>query len=168
MGSAMTTGCGHSSLCRQEQCAGHCRHDRASAALHISDIPFGGPIAGIKVGLVDGEYVVNPTLAQNEVSILDLTVAGTKDAVMMVEAGANEVTEEQALGAIMFAHDYIKELCALQEKIRAEIGRPKVQVPLFEPEPEMEQWVREFATERLKLAPCEPLTSRSGSRLLIP
>ena len=124
----------------------------ASAALHISDIPFGGPIAGIKVGLVDGEYVVNPTLAQNEVSILDLTVAGTKDAVMMVEAGANEVTEEQALGAIMFAHDYIKELCALQEKIRAEIGRPKVQVPLFEPEPEMEQWVREFATERLKLA----------------
>ncbi len=124
----------------------------ASAALHISDIPFGGPIAGIKVGLVDGEYVVNPTLAQNEVSMLDLTVAGTKDAVMMVEAGANEVTEEQALGAIMFAHDYIKELCALQEKIRAEIGRPKVQVPLFEPEPEMEQWVREFATERLKLA----------------
>jgi len=124
----------------------------ASAALHISDIPFAGPVAGIKVGLVNGEYVVNPTLAQCEQSILDLTVAGTKDAIMMVEAGAQEVTEEQALGAIMFAHDYIKELCALQEEIRAEIGKPKVAVTLFEPEPEMEQWVREFAMERLKLA----------------
>lgn len=124
----------------------------ASAALHVSDIPFAGPVAGIKVGLVDGEYIVNPTLAQCEKSLLDLTVAGTKDAVMMVEAGAKEVTEEQALGAIMFAHDYIKELCLLQEEIRAEIGKPKVEVPLFEPEPEMEQWVRDFATERLKLA----------------
>ena len=124
----------------------------ASAALTISDIPFAGPVAGIKVGLVNGEYVVNPTLEQCEQSVLDLTVAGTKDAIMMVEAGAEEVTEEQALGAIMFAHDYIKELCLLQEEIRAEIGKAKVEVPLFEPEPEMEQWVREFATERLKLA----------------
>lgn len=124
----------------------------ASAALHISDIPFAGPIAGVKVGLINGEYVINPTLEQNEASILDLTVAGTKDAVMMVEAGADEVSEEQALGAILFAHDYIKELCALQEEIRAEIGQEKVTVQLFEPEPEMEQWVREFATERLKLA----------------
>ncbi|KLU40562.1 MAG: hypothetical protein AA931_03055 [Peptococcaceae bacterium 1109] len=124
----------------------------ASAALTISDIPFAGPVAGIKMGLVNGEYVVNPTLEQCEQSVLDLTVAGTKDAIMMVEAGAEEVTEEQALGAIMFAHDYIKELCLLQEEIRAEIGKAKVEVPLFEPEPEMEQWVREFATERLKLA----------------
>lgn len=124
----------------------------ASAALTISDIPFAGPVAGIKVGLVNGEYVVNPTLEQCEQSVLDLTVAGTKDAIMMVEAGAEEVTEEQALGAIIFAHDYIKELCLLQEEIRAEIGKAKVEVPLFEPEPEMEQWVREFATERLKLA----------------
>ena len=124
----------------------------ASAALTISDIPFAGPVAGIKVGLVNGEYVVNPTLEQCEQSVLDLTVAGTKDAIMMVEAGAEEVTEEQALGAIIFAHDSIKELCLLQEEIRAEIGKAKVEVPLFEPEPEMEQWVREFATERLKLA----------------
>ncbi|NLM38906.1 MAG: polyribonucleotide nucleotidyltransferase, partial [Firmicutes bacterium] len=93
-----------------------------------------------------------PNLDQQAESILDLTVAGTKEAVMMVEAGAKEVTEEQALGAIMFAHDYIKELCLLQEEIRAQIGKEKVAVQLFEPEPEMEQWVRDFATERLKLA----------------
>ena len=124
----------------------------ASAALHVSDIPFSGPVAGINVGLVNGEYIINPTLDQQTDSILDLTVAGTKDAVMMVEAGAKEVTEEQALGAIMFAHDYIKELCLLQEEIRSQIGKPKVEVQLFEPEPDMEQWVRDFATERLKLA----------------
>lgn len=124
----------------------------ASAALHVSDIPFSGPVAGINVGLVNGEYIINPTLDQQTDSILDLTVAGTKDAVIMVEAGAKEVTEEQALGAIMFAHDYIKELCLLQEEIRSQIGKPKVEVQLFEPEPDMEQWVRDFATERLKLA----------------
>ena len=124
----------------------------ASAALHVSDIPFSGPVAGINVGLVNGEYIINPTLDQQTDSILGLTVAGTKDAVMMVEAGAKEVTEEQALGAIMFAHDYIKELCLLQEEIRSQIGKPKVEVQLFEPEPDMEQWVRDFATERLKLA----------------
>ena len=124
----------------------------ASAALHVSDIPFSGPVAGINVGLVNGDYIVNPNLDQQAESILDLTVAGTKEAVMMVEAGAKEVTEEQALGAIMFAHDYIKELCLLQEEIRAQIGKEKVAVQLFEPEPEMEQWVRDFATERLKLA----------------
>lgn len=124
----------------------------ASAALHVSDIPFSGPVAGINMGLVNGEYIINPTLDQQTDSILDLTVAGTKDAVMMVEAGAKEVTEEQALGAIMFAHDYIKELCLLQEEIRSQIGKPKVEVQLFEPEPDMEQWVRDFATERLKLA----------------
>ena len=118
----------------------------------MSDIPFSGPVAGINVGLVNGEYIINPTLDQQTDSILDLTVAGTKDAVMMVEAGAKEVTEEQALGAIMFAHDYIKELCLLQEEIRSQIGKPKVEVQLFEPEPDMEQWVRDFATERLKLA----------------
>ena len=93
--------------------------------------PLLGLVAGIKVGLVDGEYIVNPTLAQCEKSLLDLTVAGTKDAVMMVEAGAKEVTEEQALGAIMFAHDYIKELCLLQEEIRAEIGNRRWRFPLF-------------------------------------
>lgn len=88
----------------------------ASCALSISDIPFEGPIAGVRVGLVDGEFVINPTVEQAKVSLLNLAVAGTKDAILMVEAGAKEVSEETMLDAIWFAHGVIKELVAFQEK----------------------------------------------------
>ena len=93
----------------------------ASCALSISDIPFEGPIAGVRVGLVDGEFVINPTVEQAKVSLLNLAVAGTKDAILMVEAGAKEVSEETMLDAIWFAHGVIKELVAFQEKIMAKV-----------------------------------------------
>lgn len=89
----------------------------SSLALGISDIPFGGPIAGVVIGRVDGEFVINPTLEEREKSDIDLTVAGTKDAINMVEAGADEVPEEIMLEAIMFGHEEIKRLVAFQEEI---------------------------------------------------
>ncbi|MEG1998097.1 MAG: polyribonucleotide nucleotidyltransferase, partial [Clostridiales bacterium] len=92
----------------------------ASAALHISNIPFSGPIAGVTVGLIDGEYIINPTLAQEESSLMHLSVAGTADAVMMVEAGAKEVEEAVMLEGIMFAHEQIQKLVAFIEEFRAE------------------------------------------------
>lgn len=115
----------------------------ASAALHVSGIPFAGPIGGVKVGLVDGEFIINPTLAEEANSDLDITVAGTKDAVMMVEAAANEVSESVALEAISFGHTVIKELCELQEEIRAKIGQEKLEVKIAQLDPELETWVSE-------------------------
>lgn len=93
----------------------------SSMALSVSDIPFQGPIAGVNVGYVDGKYVINPTLAEKEVSRLDLEVAGHKDAVNMVEAGASEITEKEMLEAIFFGHDEIKRLVAFQEEVIAHI-----------------------------------------------
>ena len=95
----------------------------ASLALCVSDIPFNGPIAGVIVGRINGEYVINPTPAQMEESDIHLTVAGTKYAVNMVEAGAKEVSEEAMLGAIMFGHEHIKQLVAFQEEIAAVVGK---------------------------------------------
>ncbi|HJV32069.1 MAG TPA: polyribonucleotide nucleotidyltransferase, partial [Bacillales bacterium] len=97
----------------------------SSLALCTSDIPFEGPIAGVVVGRVDGNFVVNPTVEQAEKSDIHLTVAGTKDAINMVEAGANEVPEEIMLEAIMFGHEEIKKLIEFQEGIVAEIGKEK-------------------------------------------
>lgn len=124
----------------------------ASAALHVSNIPFSGPVAGVKVGLVDGEFIINPTLAEQAQSDLDLTVAGTKDAVMMVEAAANEVPEKIALEAITFAHRIIKEICTLQEQIRDQIGREKLEVKIFKPKAEIDTWVRERVGKNLASA----------------
>lgn len=124
----------------------------ASAALHISDIPFDGPIGGVNVGLVNGELVINPSLEQQAESDLDLTVAGTEEAVMMVEAAANEVAEDVALEAIAFGHKKIQELCQLQQKIRKKIGKEKVEVKVFEVEQSMLQWVREQVADRLPKA----------------
>lgn len=115
----------------------------ASAALHLSDIPFAGPVAGVNVGLVDGKFVLNPTLAEQVNSELELTIAGTKDAVMMVEAAANEVPEKVVLDALDFGHQAIKELCELQEQIRSEIGLEKLEVTVVQPEAEVDKWVRE-------------------------
>ncbi len=114
----------------------------SSLALSTSNIPFEGPIAGVIVGRVNGEFVINPTVEQAENSDIHLTVAGTKDAINMVEAGANEVPEEIMLEAIMFGHEEIKSLIAFQEKIVAEIGKEKMEVTLYEIDKELEAEVR--------------------------
>lgn len=124
----------------------------ASCALSISDIPFEGPIAGVRVGLVDGEFVINPTVEQAKVSLLNLAVAGTKDAILMVEAGAKEVSEETMLDAIWFAHGVIKELVAFQEKIMAEVGKTKMEVPVYEPPAEIAAEIEAYGADKLKEA----------------
>ena len=116
----------------------------SSLALSTSDIPFEGPIAGVVVGRVNNEFVVNPTVEQAEKSDIHLTVAGTKDAINMVEAGALEVPEETMLEAIMFGHNEIKRLIEFQEKIVAEIGKPKREISLYEIDKELEAEVREI------------------------
>lgn len=124
----------------------------SSLALTVSDIPFEGPIAGVIVGRVDGEFIINPTVEQMEKSEMNLTVAGTKDAINMVEAGANEVPEEVMLEGIMFGHEEIKRLIAFQEEIREKIGKEKMEVVLFELDPELEKEIREKCEAQLKEA----------------
>ncbi|GAA1376768.1 polyribonucleotide nucleotidyltransferase [Peribacillus frigoritolerans] len=114
----------------------------SSLALSVSDIPFEGPIAGVVVGRINNEFIINPTVDQLAKSDINLTVAGTKDAINMVEAGANEVPEETMLEAIMFGHDEIKKIIAFQEKIVAEIGKEKMQVTLYQVNAELEAEVK--------------------------
>jgi len=128
----------------------------ASIALSISDIPFDGPIAGVKVGLVDGEFVINPSAEQLDKSSLALVVAGTRDAVLMVEAGANEIPEEQVLEAIMRGHDTIREIIAFQDEIIAAVGVPKREFRVFEPDPELAAKVEAFAHARMDEAVRNP------------
>lgn len=104
----------------------------SSLALCISDIPFNGPIAGVDVGRVNGEYILNPTVEQMEASDIHLTVAGTKEAINMVESGAKEVSEEDMLGALLFGHAAIKELVAFQEEIVAAVGKEKMEITLLQ------------------------------------
>ena len=121
----------------------------ASAALSISCIPWAGPIGAVNIGYVDGEYVVNPTVAQREVSLMNLTVAGTSEAVLMVEAGAKEVSEEVMLGGILFAHEEIKKIVKLIETIKAEIGVEKREFPLQLPGDDVKAAVREYAYDKV-------------------
>ena len=114
----------------------------ASLALCISDIPFNGPIAGVKVGRINGELVANPTVAQMEESDIDLTVAGTAQALNMVEAGAKEVSEEDMLAALMFGHEQIKKLCAFQEEIVAACGNEKREIELYAVDETIDREVR--------------------------
>jgi len=114
----------------------------SSLALAVSDIPFDGPIAGVHVGYIDGEFVLNPTTEQSEKSTVHLTVAGNKDAINMVEAGALEVPEEIMLEAIMFGHEEIKKLIAFQEQIVAEVGKEKIAVSLYEINEELQTQVK--------------------------
>ncbi|MGQ7277198.1 polyribonucleotide nucleotidyltransferase [Brevibacillus thermoruber] len=123
-----------------------------SAALCVSEIPFNGPIAGVIVGRVDGQFVINPTVEQMEKSDIHLVVAGTRDAINMVEAGADQVPEEVMLEAIMTGHEVIKELVKFQDQIVAEIGKEKMEVVLHEVDPEIDQAVRSYAEARLKEA----------------
>ncbi|MGW6189754.1 polyribonucleotide nucleotidyltransferase [Bacillus cereus] len=117
----------------------------SSLALSISDIPFEGPIAGATVGRINGEFVINPTVEQQEQSDIHLVVAGTKDAINMVEAGADQVPEETMLEAIMFGHDEIKRLIAFQEEIVQAVGKEKTAVKLYEVDADLNQAVREMA-----------------------
>ncbi len=119
----------------------------SSVALMISNIPFNGPIAGVNVGRIDGQFIINPSLEQLEKSDIQLTIAGTKYGVNMVEAGAKEVSEETMLDAIMFGHEEIKRLIAFQEEIAAEVGQEKMEVVLRELDPEVEEAVSQFAKE---------------------
>jgi len=124
----------------------------SSLALTISDIPFEGPIAGVVVGRVDGQFVINPTVEQAEKSDMHLSVAGTKYAINMVEAGAKEVPEEIMLEAIMFGHEEIKRLIEFQEEIQKAVGKEKMQVVLFEIDKEIENDVRSMCESDLKQA----------------
>ncbi len=120
----------------------------SSVALAVSDIPWGGPTGAVVVGRVNGEYVINPDEAQRAASDMNVYVAGTKDAIMMVEAGANELSEDVMLDGIMFAHDYIKQIVEFQEMIVAEIGKEKVEVPLITTGDDVKAAVRAFAYDK--------------------
>ena len=121
----------------------------SSLALGISNIPFDGPVAGVVVGKIGKDYIINPDTKQMEETELSVTVAGTKDAICMVEAGAKQVSEKDMLGALMFGHEYIKKLCDFQEKIIKEIGQEKVKVDLATIDSELEAAVREYATDEM-------------------
>ena len=121
----------------------------SSIALSISNIPFAGPTGSVVVGYIDGQYVINPTQEQKERSKLHLNLAGTKDAIMMVEAGANEISEKEMLDAILFGHEAIKEQCAFIEFICKEVGKPKKNIELHLPSAESEAIIRPYADEML-------------------
>ena len=121
----------------------------SSLAVSISKIPFNGPIAAVKVGRVNGEFVINPTVAELEVSDIDLTVAGTKEAINMVEAGAREVSEQDMLDALMFGHEAIKELISFEEEIIKEIGVEKMEYPKLEIDDNLKREVDEFCRDRI-------------------
>lgn len=123
----------------------------SSLALGISDIPFDGPIAGVQVGRVDGQFVINPTQEERAKSDLNLTVAGTKVAINMVEAGANELPEEVMLDAIMFGHEAIKKLIAFEEEIIAQVGKPKRDIPVYAIDPELQKEVNELNDSKNRL-----------------
>ena len=121
----------------------------SSVALATSDIPWDGPTGSVKVGRVDGELIINPTYEQRMKSDIDLTVAGTKEAIMMVEAGANEVSESDMLDAIMFAHEEIKQLCVFIEEIAKEVGKEKMEYVVFKADDDVDEAVRAYATDKM-------------------
>ena len=124
----------------------------SSLATSISKIPFDGPVAAVKVGRINGEFIINPTVEQMEMSDIDLTVAGTKDAINMVEAGAKEVSEDDMLEALMFGHEAIKELVSFEDEIVAQIGEEKMEYKVLEIPEEVKTRVKELATTRLDQA----------------
>ncbi len=125
----------------------------SSVALAISDIPWAGPTGSVVVGLVDGEYVINPDSAQREKSTIHLNLAGTRDAILMIEAGADEVTNDEMVGAIMFGHNEIKKICAfIEDEIVPAVGKPKREIELYHVPEEIDAAVRAFAGEKLDWA----------------
>ena len=121
----------------------------SSIALSVSDIPFEGPTGSVKIGMVDGKFIINPTEEESKHSVMDVTVSGTKDAVMMIEAGAKEVSEKVMLDAIMFAHEEIKKQVAFQEKIVKELGVEKAQIEYETIPEEIDKAVREYANDKM-------------------
>ncbi len=121
----------------------------ASAAMTISDIPWNGPIGAVRVGYIDGEFVAMPTIPQMEDSILDLRIAGSKDAIIMVEAGADEASEELLIAALAFGHEAIQPIIAVQEQMRAELGKPKREVVIAESDLELEAAVKALLGNRI-------------------
>ena len=121
----------------------------SSIALSISDIPFAGPTGSVVVGIVDGEYVINPSVEEREKSTLALNLAGTKDAIMMVEAGSKEISDDEMVGAILFGHEEIKKQCAFQEEIVKVCGKPKREMELYHVPEDIDNAVREFASAML-------------------
>lgn len=128
----------------------------ASCALSISDIPFNGPIGGVRVGSIDGQLIINPTVEQQGLSDLNLVVAGTKDAVLMVEAAANELSEDIILEAISFGHDAIREIIALQETMVAQVGKVKREIKLYEIPADINAAIREYGMDSLTAAVTNP------------
>ncbi|MEG1964383.1 MAG: polyribonucleotide nucleotidyltransferase [Clostridia bacterium] len=124
----------------------------SSIALSISDIPFAGPTGSVIVGYVDGKYIINPNAEQREKSRLSLSLSGTKDAIMMVEAGANEITEDEMVQAILFGHEEIKKIVAFVEDIAKEVGKPKQTVALYQPNENIYTDVRAYANEKMDYA----------------
>lgn len=124
----------------------------ASVAIATSDIPWEGPIAAVRVGRVDGRFIINPTLEQREQSDINLTVAGTKEAIMMVEAGADEVPEDVMLDAIFFGHDEIKKLVEFIDEIVSEVGKPKKELVINQVPEDIDTAVRDYATGRMQEA----------------
>jgi polyribonucleotide nucleotidyltransferase len=134
----------------------------SSLALSVSDIPFNGPTGSVSVGYVDGEYVINPTIEEKEKSNLDLTVAGTEEAIMMVEAGGEEVSEDIMLDGILFAHEEIKNICKFIKEIQAEIGKEKVELELVLPEEDIKnEIVEEYSEDFSKANQIEDADERS-------
>ncbi len=121
----------------------------SSVALAVSDIPWDGPTGSVHIGRVDGQFVINPTLAQREVSDLSMYVAGTEEAIMMVEAGAQEIPEDVMLDAIMFGHEEIQKICRFIKDIVAEVGKPKMEIELYKPADEIDAAVREYASSKM-------------------
>lgn len=121
----------------------------SSIALSISDIPFAGPTGSVVVGYVDGQYVINPNSEQRDKSRLHLSLSGTKEAILMVEAGANELTEDEMIGAILFGHEEIKKIVAFIEDIQKQIGKEKIVPELYHPQEEIEKAVKEYADKKM-------------------
>ena len=121
----------------------------SSLCTSISKIPFDGPIAGVKVGRINGEFVINPSVEETELTDIELTVAGTSDAINMVEAGSKEVSEDDMLEALMFGHEAIKELCAFENEIISEVGEEKMEYEVLPISDDVRNYVTEYCTKRL-------------------
>lgn len=136
----------------------------SSLALSISDIPFNGPIAGVQVGYIDGEFIINPTAAQKEVSLLELTVAGTKEAINMVESGAKELSEDIMLEALLKGHEAVRELIAFQEEITAAVGKEKAEVELLQVDSDLQaEIIANYNTELQQAVQVEEKKAREAA-----
>ena len=134
----------------------------ASAALSISDIPFEGPIAEVRVGCVEGKFVINPTFTELGHSTMDVTVAGTSDSIVMVEGESSEISEQEMLDALAFAHEYIKQMCNLQTELARECGRTKREAPVAEKNDDLVRDVRAAVGDRIRVLAGTPMAKEEA------